>query len=327
MAVSARKIPHYIQPMLATSVDKPFNSAEWLFELKLDGFRAIAEIESADVKLYSRNGLSLAERYRVITNALRKIKTDAILDGEIVLLNEKNKPDFQKLQNYPENRQYPLIYYAFDILSLQHKDLKQLPLVERKKILKKLLRKPGIIRYCDHIEEYGIDLFRMVKADDLEGIIAKKKNSPYSTGTRTREWLKIKHHKTQEAVIVGYTAPKGSRLHFGALLLAQYKNGKLQYIGHAGTGFTDRLLKELMRQMRPLKTTHSPFDFNIKTRSPVTWIKPELVCEIAYSEVTRDGIMRHPVYKGLRYDKKSRAVKMENEQSLPVSKIIDSLKP
>jgi len=322
VGVSARKIHPYIQPMLATTVDKAFNSKDWLFELKLDGYRAVAEIGKSRMLLYSRNGLSLAERYRAITGALKKIKIEAVIDGEIVLLNEKNKADFQKLQNYKENKHFPLIYYVFDILSLSNKDLTHLPLVERKKILKKLIKKSGTVRYCDHIEEFGNDLFKMVKADDQEGIMAKKKDSLYSPGIRTREWLKIKYHKTQEAIIAGFTQPRGSRMHFGSLILAQYKKGKLQFIGHAGTGFTDRTLTELMKEMKRLKQATSPFDTNINVNSPVTWIRPELVCEVGYSEITRDGILRHPVFKGLRPEKKSKMVRSETEQALPVKKVV-----
>jgi len=312
--------------MLATAVDKAFSSKDWLFELKLDGYRAITEISKGKLLLYSRNGLNMASRYTSVATALEKIKTDVILDGEIVLLDENDKPDFQRLQNYQDNKQYSLIYYVFDILSLGKKDLKGIPLLERKKLLKKFLKKSPTVRYCDHIEDKGIDFFQKIKIANLEGIIAKKKDSLYVPGIRTREWLKIKNHKSQEAIIAGFTEPKRSRQHFGSLLLAQYKKGKLQYIGHAGTGFTDKMLKELMQRMKPLITVKSPFEVNIKANGPVTWLKPVLVCEIGYYEITQDGIMRHPVYKGLRADKKSNMVKAETERVLPVKKIIDQKK-
>jgi bifunctional non-homologous end joining protein LigD len=324
MAERDNRISHYIQPMLATAVDKPFNNKEWLFELKLDGYRAVAEIRDGEVLLYSRNGLSLAEKYKSIVSALRKMKTNMVLDGEIVMLNEDNRPDFQKLQNYKENKNYPLIYYVFDLLSLKGVALTNLPLVERKQKLKKLIKKQGVIRYSDHIEEYGIDLFKMVKEVDQEGIMAKKIDSYYMPGARTKDWLKIKYHKTQEAIIVGFTQPKGSRLHFGSLLLAQYKSGKLQYIGNAGTGFTDRLLIDLMKKMKPLISRQSPFDYNIKSNSAVTWVKPLLVCEVAYSEMTKDGMLRHPVYKGLRPEKNSQSIRMETEHDISVSKVVRS---
>jgi bifunctional non-homologous end joining protein LigD len=326
MAASGKKLLHYIKPMLATPVDQPFNNTDWLFELKLDGYRAVAEINGGKIWLYSRNGLLLGERYPLIVAELKKIKTLVILDGEIVLLNDKGKADFQKLQSYSENEQYPLVYYVFDILSMGKNDLKEIPLLERKKLLKKLLKRSGTIRYCDHVEDNGIGLFKKIKAANLEGIIAKKKDSRYIPGIRTREWLKIKHQQSQEVIIVGFTEPKGSRKYFGSLLLAQYQKGKLQYIGHAGTGFTDQSLKELMQKMKPLITGKSPFDRKIKANGPVTWLKPVLVGEAAYSELTKDGIMRHPVYKGLRPDKKSKMIQSALEKPLPVKKRIHSLK-
>ena len=323
MPAAEKRLGQFIRPMLATTVDKPFNSSDWLFELKMDGFRAIAEIRKGSLSLYSRNGLDLRQRYKPVAAALKKIRTDMILDGEIVLLNENNRPDFQKLQNYRSHRELPLVYYVFDLLRLQNQSLLTYPLVERKKMLKRIIRKStGVLRYCDHIEDYGIDFFRMVKEDDLEGIIAKKKDSAYTPGVRTREWLKIKYHKTQEAIIAGYTAPRGSRQHFGSLLLAQYKDGELQYIGHAGSGFSEKLLRELREKMNPLITHRSPFRFPVKTNAPVTWLKPKLVCEVAFSEVTRDGILRHPVYKGLRTDKKSTSIRAETERSIPVEKVL-----
>jgi bifunctional non-homologous end joining protein LigD len=323
-----KKISPYIVPMLATAVDKPFSDKEWIFELKLDGYRAIAELRKKELLLYSRNGLSLKERYPQVAEALKKLssgsggKTEAVLDGEIVLLNEDNKPDFQKLQNYGNNKEFPLVYYVFDILFLQGKNLMGLKLIERKKILKKIIKKSPVIRYSDHIEDNGKDFFKVIIADDLEGMMAKKKDSLYTPGLRTREWLKVKFHKSQEAIIAGFTAPKGSRQYFGSILLAQYRHQKLCYIGNAGTGFTDKTLKDVMQKMRPLITDKSPFEKNIKANSPVTWVKPELVCEVSYSEITRDGLLRHPVYKGLRPEKTSRMVKVETERSLPVKRLI-----
>jgi bifunctional non-homologous end joining protein LigD len=326
MLENGKKIAHYIRPMLATAVDKPFSDKDWLFELKLDGYRAIADLRGKGLLLYSRNGLSLSAKYPSIAGALRKIKAQVVMDGEIVLLNENNKPDFQKLQNYRSNGHHPLVYYVFDLLYIGDESLLNLPLVERKKLLKKLVKRSGTIRYSDHIEENGLDFFKTVKADDLEGVIAKKKDSLYTPGIRTREWLKIKYHKTQEAVIAGYTEPKGSRQHFGSLLLGQYDNGKLRYIGNVGTGFTEKSLKELWQKMQRLVTNESPFEANIKINSWATWIKPVLVAEVAYGEITRDGILRHPVFKGLREDKQSRMIKTATERSQPVKKIVRSLK-
>src|SRR3982751_2412251 len=182
-----RKISSYIVPMFATSVDKPFTSDEWVFELKLDGFRAIADLRKKPILLYSRNGLSLRERYPVVTEALLKQKLDAVLDGEIVLLNEEGRPDFQKLQNYGNNRNNELVYYAFDILNLKGKDLTGLPLTERKKILQTALRKSPSIRYSDHVEAKGEEFVKAVTDADMEGMMAKKKDSLYTPGFRTKE--------------------------------------------------------------------------------------------------------------------------------------------
>jgi bifunctional non-homologous end joining protein LigD len=308
--------------MLATAVDKPFSSSEWLFELKLDGYRAIAEMTHGKLFFYSRNGLSLIKKYPTIVTALRKIKTDIVLDGEVVLLNEKGRPDFQKLQNYGQNKNYQLVYYVFDILSHDGNDLKALPLIERKKLLKKVLKKSGPVRFCSHVEEHGDDFFKAVKGEDMEGIIAKKKDSRYTPGMRTREWLKIKYHKSQEAIIVGYTEPRGSRQHFGSLLLAEYDRDKLKYIGHAGTGFSESILSELYQKMKPLVTMRSPLPTLVKTNNKVTWVRPKLVCEVSYSEITRDGQLRHPVFKGLRPDKVSTMVKEESEKTIPVTRLV-----
>src|SRR4029077_2020293 len=178
----------------------------------------------------------------------------------------------------------PLVYYVFDILSYRKKDMTSLPLIERKELLKKLIKKSGVVNFSSHIEENGKDLFKTIQLEDLEGMMAKKKDSLYTPGLRTTEWLKIKNHKSQEAIIVGYTEPRGGRQHFGSILLAQYKNKKLHYIGHAGTGFTEKTLKEVMQQMKRSITKESPFAEPIKTNNKVTWIKPQLVCEVSFTE-------------------------------------------
>lgn len=324
MATRSR-INQFIRPMLTTAVDKPFDSDDWIFELKLDGYRAIAEIRSSQLKLYSRNGISFKERYPIISQALKKIRSLMILDGEIVLLNEEGEPDFQKLQNYEENPGYALAYYVFDILSLKGKDLKNLPLIERKAILKKTLGISPVIRFCDHIEKSGKQFYKKVIKKKLEGIIAKRKESIYLPGFRTKEWLKIKDQKSQEAIIAGFTAPKGSRRYFGSLLLSQYNNDQLEYIGSAGTGFSDKLLKELMQKMKPLITTRSPFNDKVKANGSITWIKPVLVCEVGYSEITTGGMLRHPVYKKLRTEKKAKNINKKTELPVAVKKIIKKI--
>ncbi|HVX52728.1 MAG TPA: DNA ligase D, partial [Chitinophagaceae bacterium] len=315
------KLKQYYKPMLATLTDKPFDSKEWIYEIKWDGYRAIADWQDNKLKLYSRNGLSFINKYPAVAEAIQSIKADAVLDGEIVLLDEKGRPSFQKLQHYEDNTNLPLVYYVFDLLFLSKKDVRQLPLTERKKLLKQLLPKNqnGIVRYCDHIEEYGIDFFNVAKKQDLEGIIAKKAESEYHCGVRTKDWLKIKHNNTREAIIAGYTQPRNSRKYFGALVLADYKGKTLEYLGHTGTGFNQRSLKELWNKMQPLVTGRSPFNKKVKVNMPVTWIKPQLVCNITYTEQTEGGLLRHPVFEGLRIDKNVKEVKQQNEKPVPVA--------
>lgn len=301
---AGRKFDSYVRPMLATLSDTPFDDKDWIFEIKWDGYRAIAEVGKAAVRFYSRNGLDFAERFEVITEALRKIKVRATLDGEIVLLNGKNLPDFQKLQDYENNHQFPLLYYCFDLLSLNGKNTEKLPLTKRKKLLKKLLGRNKIIRYCDHVETNGIAFLDKAREKGLEGIIAKRKSSEYTEGIRSREWLKLKNVQSTEVVIVGFTAPKGSRTHFGSLVLANKHVNKWIYRGHVGTGFNHQLLGQLHKTMMPLQTDHSPFSQKVPLNGSVTWLQPRLVADIAYTEVTRDGIFRHPAFLRLREEKK-----------------------
>jgi bifunctional non-homologous end joining protein LigD len=297
--------------MLAALGDGPFDDPDWIFELKWDGYRAIAECNGKEVKLYSRNGLSFNERYPVIVSELANMKLKAVIDGEVVLFNEDDRPDFQKLQHYDDNRHLPLIYYAFDLLSANGKDITGQPLIERKGELKKILKKNGVVRYSDHIEENGIAFFKEVQKKKLEGIMAKKADSLYVKGIRSKEWLKIKNSLTREAIICGYTAGRGSRKHFGALVLGEFKRGRLHYIGHTGTGFSENTLKELWTLMQGYKSEHSPFEVKVPLNGKVTWLKPKLVAEVKYSELTRDGILRHPVFLHLREDKKPTEVKPE----------------
>jgi bifunctional non-homologous end joining protein LigD len=302
------KLASYVRPMLATLHDAPFDDREWIFELKWDGYRAIAEIDDGKVKLYSRNGLSFLPLYPSLATELSKLKLNAVLDGEIVVLDEHNRPSFQKLQQFGDSRSGKLVYYVFDCLAIDGDSMVKLPLAKRKEILKKKLPKNNMVRFSDHVVEHGIQLFTNARKMDLEGIIAKRADSTYIEGKRSKDWLKVKNHNTQEAIIVGYTEPRGARNHFGALLLAIYKKGKLTYIGHTGTGFTEKLLKEIFLKLQPLKRTTSPFEGKIPVNGKVTWVDPQLVCAIKFTEVTNDGILRHPVFQGLRIDKHPKQV-------------------
>ena len=297
------KFRHYISPMLATLHDEAFDDSEWIFEVKWDGYRAVAEIGPEQVKLYSRNGLSFELLYPRIVSALHSLKEDVVLDGEIVVFNERGKPDFQKLQQYGDNQSASIVYYVFDCLRYQGKNITHLPLVDRKEIARRVIGESPIIRYSEHVIGNGVQFLKEMVANDLEGMIAKRSDSRYVEGSRSRDWLKIKNHNTQEAIIAGYTQPRGSRNYFGALILAIWDKNKLRYIGHTGTGFTQNTLKNLYAQFQPLVTPTSPFHSRIPVKAGVTWVRPELVCNVKYTELTADGIMRHPVFMGLRIDK------------------------
>ncbi len=306
--VTSGKLDDFIPAMLAKDTDKPFSKPGWLYEIKWDGYRAIAELQNNDVKLYSRNGNSFTAAYPVVVEQLAALQLHAVLDGEIVVLNEDGKPDFQKLQHYDAYQNFPLIYYVFDLLELNGKKLYNLPLVERKQKLAEILPDNPVIKYSDHIEEKGEDFFELIKEKDLEGIMAKKEDSLYYPGKRSADWLKIKHHKSEEAIIAGFTAPRGGRKYFGALVLGAFVSGKLTYIGHTGSGFNTELLKEISAKLAPLIISKSPFDERVKTNMPVTWVEPQLVCEIKFTEWTSDGKMRHPIFLRLRTDKPANEV-------------------
>lgn len=305
------KLKDFISPMLAKLHDKPFSDPNWIFEIKWDGYRAIAEVNGKDTKLYSRNGLSFIGNYPLVYNELKKIKKKVVLDGEIVALDENGVSKFQLLQQYGQSPEVPLCYYVFDCLYVNGKSIEKQPLTERKKILRDLLPESAVIKYSDHIEEKGKEFFAVLKKQGLEGMIAKRADSTYHENTRTADWLKVKNVFIEEAVIVGYTAPQGGRKLFGALVLGLYKKGKLVYIGHTGTGFTDKTLREVYAAMQPLKTDKSPFDTKVPVKTSVTWLKPKLVCNLKYSEITGGGQRRHPVFLGLRVDKDAKEVTEE----------------
>lgn len=303
------RVPNAIQPMLANEVDKPFSGKEWVFETKWDGYRAIAVCGEKHTLLYSRNGISFESRYPSLYKALQKFTAPMVIDGEIVALGKDGRSDFQLLQEYEENPDIPLRYYVFDILAYNHKDVSAQPLLYRKALLKKILPASDLVIYCDHAEDDGLGFFEAVRKKNLEGMMAKQKNSQYLPGKRTSLWLKVKNQHTEEAVVLGFTEPRGSRKRFGSLVLGIYKNGKLVYAGHTGTGFTDQLLEELYAKMLPLVNDRSPFEANIKIGQKVTWLRPRLVANIRFTEWTKDGVMRHPVFQGLRIDKTIREMK------------------
>jgi bifunctional non-homologous end joining protein LigD len=319
-----RAIPGEIRPMLATLVDGPFDRDGWAFEVKWDGFRSLAEVKGGRVRLVSRNGKSQNARFPTVVAALSGFPMDAVFDGEIVAVDSKGRPDFQALQNSSRSGKGPLLYYVFDILHAAGRDLRPLPLRRRRAILEKLLPVSGTVRLSEAIEKRGRAFFRAAKANGLEGIMAKDLDSPYRSGLRTRDWLKIKTHRRQEAIICGFTRPRASRKHFGALILGAYKNGELAYIGHVGTGFTERALRDIHEKLTPLVAARSPFAREPRTNMPVTWVTPHLIGEIKFSGWTGEGLMRQPVFMGLREDKSSRAV--VPEQAEPIGDVFQDPK-
>jgi bifunctional non-homologous end joining protein LigD len=321
--------PHNVKPMLATLVKEPFNDKDWIFEIKLDGYRAVAEIEKGKINLHSRNNLSFNTKFAPITESLKAIDQDVILDGEIVVLDEGGISRFQAIQNYQRTGEGNLVYFVFDIIYLDGHDLTGLELIKRKELLKDLLPDLPNILYSEHIAEKGKDFFEAASGKKLEGIIAKDGRSSYQTGRRSRSWLKIKTSMRQEAVIGGFTEPRGSRKHLGSLVLGIYDGDDFIYIGHSGGGFTDASLKEIKNKLKPLIRKTSPFKTVPKTNSPVKWITPSIVCEVSFSEWTGEGVMRHPIFEGLREDKDAKEVvkekpedekKMKNKSNKKTSK-------
>ncbi len=289
--------------MLAKSFENAFDDEGWIFEIKWDGYRAIADLSHKNPLFYSRNGISFLSKFERVTEDFEHQKHKMILDGEIVAYDEHGKPNFQLLQQIGDNPNLALTYQVFDLLWLNGHSTEDLPLLQRKELLKEALTETDIIKYCDHIPEKGIDFFNQMKSMKLEGMIAKKADSLYVENHRTTDWLKIKFTATDEAIICGFTEPRGSRKSFGALILGKYIDDELIYCGHTGTGFNNESLQQLYGRLEKLIIKTSPFKTIPKTNMPVTWTKPELVCEIKYSEITKDGIYRHPVFVAIREDK------------------------
>ena len=326
----ARPMPTTIHPMLATSVERPFDGAEWLFEIKWDGYRAIAFVNDGKLHLVSRNQNDLTERFPELKDLPKFVKAkNAILDGEVVALDDEGRASFSLMQQRtgfrPGGRRgaakadVPVLYYAFDLLYLDGYDLRKLPLEDRKKKLASLLVAGNSLRYSDHCEKQGKALFEMARAKGLEGILAKKRDSIYQE-RRTTEWLKIKITHRLECVIGGYTEPEGSRAHFGSVVLGLYdKQGRLIHVGQAGSGFDQESLDEVWKLLKKRETKKNPFYGEVEALRKVYWVKPELVAEIEFAEWTGGASagsgpkLRAPVFLGLRDDKDPRDCVLEQE--------------
>lgn len=299
-----------VKPMLATLTREPFNDDEWIFEIKWDGYRAIASNNNR-TELYSRNGNSFIDKYTSLVNELKKLKHKAILDGEIVALDEDGKSRFEWLQNYNKKPRGNLVYYVFDLLWVDGHDTTGLPLLKRKELLKEIVPEKSNIIYSDHIIGSGKAFFATAEKQKLEGIMAKLAKSTYHQGKRSKSWLKVKTHLRQEAVICGFTEPRGSRKHIGALILGVYEDNELVYIGHTGGGLESAQMPELRGRLEKLERKTSPFKTTVKPNAPVHWVQPKLICEVTFSEWTSDGRMRQPILVGMRSDKAPEDIRKE----------------
>jgi bifunctional non-homologous end joining protein LigD len=326
-----RPMPTAIYPMLAESIDDPFDGEEWLFEIKWDGYRAIAFIENGKVRLVSRNQNELTARYPELKDMAGFVKAKtAILDGEVVALDENGRASFSLMQQRtgfrPGGRRavakadVPVLYYAFDLLYLDGYDWRRVPLEERKRKLESILVSGDSLRYSDHYEAQGRALFEIARQKKLEGILAKKRESFYEE-RRSREWLKIKIRHRTECVVGGFIQPEGTRAHFGSLVLGLYdKQQRLIHVGQVGSGFDQKLLTEISKVLKKIETKKNPFYGEVEALRKVDWVKPELVAEVEYAEWTEGTNagsgpkLRAPVFLGLRDDKDPKECLLEESK-------------
>jgi len=312
-----------VKPMLASATKKIFNDPNWIYELKWDGYRLIAHVNNGEVTIHSRNGISYNSKFPNLVEDLENIPHEAILDGEVVVIDKNGIPDFQKLQNYSPQTKGTLKFYVFDMLYLNGHSMLDLKLLERKSLIPDVLEDTNIAVYCDHIEGMGTAFYQKAIDAGMEGVMAKKADSTYAPGYRTEKWLKVKANESLETIICGYTDSEGAL--FSSLILGVIKDTELKYIGNCGTGFSNKTQQELLSKMKELESSVNPFNKkpNLKGRK-ANWIKPELVCEVTFSEWTSAGRMRHPVYKGLREDKSTKEINTELPQESRKTKTTSS---
>lgn len=335
-------MPRVIKPMLATLVDEPFNNKDWLFEVKFDGYRAVAYIENRKARLFSRNQNEFTDEFPELRQLSANIECkSAVLDGEICALDDQGRPSFSLMQQRTgfepdlgirrggrgaQRNQVPIVFYLFDVLYLDGYSLMRVDLEVRKEILQKILETDDVFRYSEHFLEKGVSLFHVAKEKALEGIIAKRRKGCYLQ-KRTREWLKMKVVQRQECVIGGFTEPRGSRENFGSLVLGLYDaKGNLIPVGQAGSGFTHKSHAEMWQKLKKLETTSSPFANKPDSSRGLHYVRPQLVAEIKFTEWTHEanqgrrgavsGLkMRAPVFQGLRADKSPKECRFEVKKS------------
>ena len=321
-AARPASMPGIIHPMLATLVDDPFSDPDWIFETKWDGFRSICFVKDGRARFVSRNQLEMTAQYPELAGVGKQLNAkQAILDGEIVALDEDGMPRFQLLQPRVGRKsglealrgKGKIVYFVFDLLYRDGYDLTRCSVVERKQALEQILKPASFIKLSEFVEGEGKAFFKQIEKFHLEGMIAKRAAAPYLQ-KRSSDWLKIKTIQRSEVVVGGYTEPRGARSYFGALVVGLYKDRKLHYVAHVGGGFNQRTLAGIYKTLQHLKTKQSPFVDAPKTNEPVQWLKPKLVAEVKFSEWTAEARLRHPVFVGLREDKQAENCHFEFER-------------
>ena len=314
-------MPSRLEPMLATIGDKPFSNPNWLFEIKWDGVRALAWIDNGVLTIRARSGAEITARYPELASLPAAIAArQALLDGEIAALDAQGRSDFGLLQERMHVRvpaetlisRVPVIFFAFDLLHCDGHDLRRSPLIERKQLLQRLLHTTERIRFSDHQVERGKEIFELAKDNGLEGIVAKRLDSPY-VSERSTSWVKLKVTQTVDAVVAGWTAARTAAIPLGSLLLGLYEGKKLRFIGHVGTGFDGKKLEELSGKLKKIASTSCPFDISPQTNEKAFWVSPELVARVKFSEWTQEKALRHPVFIALREDIGPVECKWQNE--------------
>ncbi|MBX5481223.1 MAG: DNA ligase D [Myxococcaceae bacterium] len=325
----ARVDPRTVELMLAETADAPFSRPGWLFELKYDGFRMVAAREDGKATLRYRRGNEVSRTFPELAVAVKALAYDCVLDGELVVLDERGLPSFGRLQQRTQLEReadiarmqvtHPATLFAFDLLSLEGYDLRGLPLRERKALLRRVLPEVGPIRYVEHFEERGREMYEEVRKLGLEGVMGKRADAPYKGGRRP-DWLKVKGEYTGEFAVVGYTLPKGSRTGLGALDLAARDGERWIYVGSVGTGFTDRLLQGLRARLEPEAIPKPVFVGTPTPGRKHVWVNPSLVVEVAFGDWTADGMLRHPKLVRLREDKAPEECRLQDAPGHPDSR-------